>query len=106
MGVAALVSVCTCSLFELLAGEGLELRRVGDLVLSLVLELFPLVLQVSRDSTTSFGASFGSPEGLRILLEPGQVPLTGLRVGVLPYSKTGLKAGLSGEDLECGAGRR
>lgn len=39
-------------LFELLAGEGLELRRVGDLVLSLVLELFPLVLQVSRDSTT------------------------------------------------------
>lgn len=39
-------------LFELLAGEGLELRRVCDLVLSLVLELFPLVLQVSRDSTT------------------------------------------------------
>lgn len=40
----------------------------------------------------SFGASFGSPEGLRILLEPGQVALTGLRVGVLPYSETGLKA--------------
>lgn len=39
-------------LLELLAGEGLELRRVCDLVLSLVLELFPLVLQVSRDSTT------------------------------------------------------
>lgn len=39
-------------LFELLAGEGLELRRVCDLVLSLVLELLPLVLQVSRDSTT------------------------------------------------------
>lgn len=39
-------------LFELLAGESLELRRVCDLVLSLVLELFPLVLQVSRDSTT------------------------------------------------------
>lgn len=37
----------------------------------------------------SFGASFGPPEGLRILLEPGQVAFTGLRVGVLPHSETG-----------------
>lgn len=44
---------CSASdLFELLAGEVFELRRVGDLVLPLVLALLPPVLQVGRNTTT------------------------------------------------------
>lgn len=39
-------------LSELLAGEVFELRRVGDLVLPLVLALLPPVLQVGRNTTT------------------------------------------------------
>lgn len=45
---------CSCTdLLELLAGEVPKLRRVRDLVLSLVLEFLPLVLEVRRDATTA-----------------------------------------------------
>lgn len=40
----------------------------------------------------SFGTSFGPPEGLGVLLEPGQVAFTGLGVGVLPQGETSLQA--------------
>lgn len=45
-----------------------------------------------RRHLPGFGSSFGSPEGLRVLLEPGQMAFTGLRVGVLSYRETGFKA--------------
>lgn len=47
------VRVCVCGwthLSELLAGEVFQLRRVCDLVLSLVLALLPFVLQVGRNA--------------------------------------------------------
>ena len=38
------------------------------------------------------GPSLGSPEGLGVLLEAGQVLLPGLRVGVFPHRETRLEA--------------
>lgn len=92
------------------------------MIASLVLALLPLVLEVGGDATTeaeaadhcvfhlesdrhavlshvhvscslpSLGSSFGPPEGLRVLLEAGQVELPGLGISVVAHSEAGLQA--------------